>query len=257
MTLSQKFKLWVTLWAIVFFIIMFISLATADKKGIAEEKEVDYWRCVRTTDVEAEFIRHWTETAEKWCELLASENCPEFDCQYLKDIEEEEKGWYPWKLTADGDHQEMPEIESNTSHERFKEMANKYWLDASKIRQVEQYYWITEAVVLCITVSETSWWNRWAGWANIWSVGSNDRWDRPTYALMESWLEAIWKTLTNKYLWSIQTLWCLSNAWSCQQRDDNWKRYATSNYNWEANMKSCLSTIYWPINPATFNIRNR
>lgn len=165
--------------------------------------------------------------------------------------------WYPWKLTEDGDHQEMPEIESNTSHERFKEMANKYWLDASKIRQVEQYYWITEAIILCITVSETSWWNRWAGWANIWSVGSNDRWDRPTYALMESWLEAIWKTLTNKYLWNIQTLWCLSNAWSCQQRDDNWKRYATSNYNWEANMKSCLSAIYWPINPATFNIRNR
>lgn len=165
--------------------------------------------------------------------------------------------WYPWKLTEDGDHQEMPKIESNTSHERFKEMANKYWLDASKIRQVEQYYWLTEAVVLCITVSETSWWNRWAGWANIWSVGSNDRWDRPTYALMESWLEAIWKTLTNRYLWSIKTLGCLSNAWSCQSRDDNWKRYATSNYNWEANMKSCLSAIYWPIDPSTFNIRNR
>lgn len=167
------------------------------------------------------------------------------------------EGWYPWKLTEDGDHQEMPKIESNTSHERFKEMANKYWLDASKIRQVEQYYWLTEAVVLCITVSETSWWNRWAWGKNIWSVGSNDRWDRPTYALMESWLEAIWKTLTNRYLWSIKTLGCLSNAWSCQSRDDNWKRYATSDYNWEANMKSCLSAIYWPIDPATFNIRNR
>ena len=227
MSLSQKLKLAITLWAIIFFIIMFISLAT-NKEEIVEETETPVIVCP---------------------DILFNE--------YGTGCVEHINDWYPWKLTVDGDHQEMPKIESNTSHERFKEMANKYWLDASKIRQVEQYYWITEAVVLCITVSETSWWNRWAGWANIWSVGSNDRWDRPTYALMESWLEAIWKTLTNKYLWSIQTLWCLSNAWSCQQRDDNWKRYATSNYNWEANMKSCLSTIYWPINPATFNIRNR
>ena len=170
-----------------------------------------------------------------------------------EEIIEEERT--PWKLNASWDAQEMPEIEWNDSHEKFKNLATAYWLDASQIRAVENHYWITEWVILCITIAETSWWNRWAWWKNIWSVWSNDRWDRPTYALMESWLEDIWKTLTNRYLWKKQTLWCLSNAWSCKETNDNWKRYATSESHRENNMKSCLSTIYWNIDPANFSIR--
>ena len=161
----------------------------------------------------------------------------------------------PWKLNASWDAQEMPIVEWNDSHEKFKNLATAYWLDASQIRAVENHYWIKEWVILCITIAETSWWNRWAWWKNIWSVWSNDRWDRPTYALMESWLEDIWKTLNNRYLWKIQTLWCLSNAWSCQSRDDNWKRYATSDWNRERNMSNCLWVIYWKITPSTFTIR--
>lgn len=167
--------------------------------------------------------------------------------------------WTPWQLTEDGDHQEMPPISENISdsHERFKEMAAAYGLDASKIWMVEQYYWLTESLVLCVTVAETSWGNRWAWGKNIGSVGSNDRWDRPTYALMESWLEAIGKTLNNRYLGSIQTLGCLSNAGNCASRDDRWYRYATSDWNREKNMVACLSTIYGEIDPSTFNIRKR
>ena len=171
--------------------------------------------------------------------------------------EEEIAEWQPWDLTEDWDHQEMPDIDSSISdsHERFKAMAEAYWLDASMIWNVENHYWIREGVVLCITVAETSGWNRWAWWKNIWSVGSNDRWDRPTFALMESGLEAIWKTLTNQYLWSKKTLGCLSNAWSCVEPGDNWKRYATSEHSWQANMVACLSEIYWPVNASNFNIR--
>lgn len=161
----------------------------------------------------------------------------------------------PWKLNESWDAQEMPEIQWSDEHEKFKKLSEAYWLDASQIRAVENHYWIKEWVILCITVAETSWWNRGAWWKNIWSVWSNDRWDRPTFALMESWLEAIWKTLNNQYLWRIQTLWCLSNAWSCQSRDDKWYRYATSDSSRENNMKACLSTIYWSIDPANFSIR--
>ena len=165
--------------------------------------------------------------------------------------------WMPWTLNESWDAQLMPPISENISdsHERFKEMAAAYGLDASKIWQVENHYWLTEWLVLCVTVAETSWGNRWAWGKNIWSVGSNDRWDRPTYALMESWLEAIWKTLTNKYLGKIQTLGCLSNAWHCQDRDNSGYKYATSEGNREKNMTACLSTIYWKINPSTFIIR--
>lgn len=186
-----------------------------------------------------------------------SEICPtELFEKYERDcVNHLQDDWKPWKLSEDWTHQEMPTLTWNDSHERFKELATAYWLDASQIRAVENHYWIKEWVILCITVAETSWWNRWYWWKNIWSVWSNDRWDRPTYALMESWLEDIWKTLNNKYLWKIQTLWCLSNAWSCKSRDDNWKRYATSDWNRERNMTACLSTIYWQINASDFNIR--
>ena len=164
----------------------------------------------------------------------------------------------PWKLIEDDLwlHQEMPPIaEKETEHERFKEMAAAYNLDASDIWHVENFYWIREWVVLCITVAETSWWKRWAWWSNIWSVWSNDRWDRPKYALMEAWLEAIGRTLANQNLWRIQTLWCLSNWWSCQSWDDHWYRYATSDWSWERNMVACLSKIYGRIDAKTFSVR--
>ena len=160
----------------------------------------------------------------------------------------------PWMLNESWDAQVMPNIQASTEHEKFKKLAEAYWLDASMIWNVENHYWIKEGVVLCITIAETSWGKKWAWGKNIWSVWSNDRWDRPTYALMESGLEAIWKTLANRYLGSVQTLGCLSNAWSCQDRDNRGYRYATSNGNWERNMVCCLSTIYGKINPCTFSI---
>jgi hypothetical protein len=161
----------------------------------------------------------------------------------------------PWKLNEEWTAQEMPAITWDDSHTKFKNLAEAYWLDASQIYAVEDHYRIKEGVILCITVAETSGWNRGYAWKNIGSVGSNDRGDRPTYALMESWLEAIGKTLTNQYLWKKQTLWCLSNAWSCNESNDNGKRYATSTSSWENNMVACLSSIYGSINPSSFNIR--
>lgn len=170
--------------------------------------------------------------------------------------------WTPWTLTEDGDHQLMPPISENISdsHERFKEMAAAYGLDASMFRQVENHYGLTEWLTLCLVISETSWWHRGYGTSscnNVWNVWNNDRWDRVCYAFMETWLEKIWQTLTNSYLWKKQTLWCLSNAWHCTETYDNNKRYATSTSTREKNMTSCLSSIYWPIDPSTFNIRNR
>lgn len=174
--------------------------------------------------------------------------------RYTEPVEEDSERT-PWDLTEDWSHQEMPELTWNTSHERFKEMAYAYWLDPSLIYKVEDHYRIKEWVILCITIAETSWGNRWYWKQNIGSVWSNDRWDRPTYALMESWLEAIWRTLNNWYLGWHTTLGCLSNAGSCKEANDNGKRYATSTSSREANMVACLSEIYEPLNPETFNIR--
>ena len=216
------------------------------KQSVEQEKWftkycVEYDEQIMVLEAEIEDLKEWkaeSETETAWTAEV---------------IENRE----PWMLNESWDAQVMPEIVATEEHERFKELASAYWLDASTIWKVEQHYGLTESTILCVTVAETSWGKRGAGAKNIGSVGSNDRWNRPTYALMEAWLEDIGKTLTNRYLWSKQTLWCLSNAWHCTESWDNGKRYATSTSSREKNMVACLSQVYWPINPSTFNIRNR
>lgn len=229
---------------------------------ILNEKQIAKFKCLD------ELTYKQTIEQEKWL----TKYCVEYDEEIMKleeEIEnlkdrkvnlEEEVEREPWQLTEDGDHQEMPPIQATEEHERFKELAAAYWLDAGQIWEVENHYWLTEGVALCLMISETSGGKKGYGTADCNNVGNNwnnDRWDRVCYAFYETWLEKIWMTLNNKYLWSKQTLGCLSNAGSCKEPNDNWKRYATSEHNWEANMTACLSTIYGNINPSTFYIRNR
>jgi len=234
LTLSQKFKLWVTLWAIILFVIMFISLAT-NKEETQEPKETQ--ELIVCPDIL--FNEYGT-----WC------------VEHINDR-------YPWKLTADGDHQEMPEV-SWTSHEKFKELCRLYWLDASKIWELENKYNLREWVLLAILISETSGWYNWAyvnEWCyNLGNVGNRDNWDRVCFEWKWESIEQVAKTLNNKYLWHAITLWCLSNAWSCYWRDDTWHRYATSEWNWEKNMKAVLNAIYqeelWEeVDPSRFVVK--
>jgi len=226
-----------------------IFIKMMDQKGLIDQEEPKT-QCDALIEQELENIKLWIQTKEWFIGLVAWAWC-EYDWPFP------ETEWYPGKLTEDWTHQEMPELTWTTSHERFKEIAQAYWLDASMIWKVEERYRLTEWLVLCITIAETSWGNRWYAQSNPGNVWNNDRWDRVTYALLESWIEAIGKTLNNQYLWGHTTLWCLSNAGSCSEPNDNQKRYATSTKSREANMVACLSDIYEPINPSTFNIRNR
>lgn len=200
---------------------------------------VAYDERIMAVQEEIEKLREWRPAAS------------ETETAWTAEVQERE----PWMLNESWDAQVMPEIQASTEHEKFKEMCRAYGLDASTIWNVENHYWIKEGVILCITVAETSWGHRGYGKGNIWNVGNNDRWDRVTYAFMETWLEKIWQTLSNRYLWGVQTLGCLSNGGSCQDWDNRGYRYATSTSNWEKNMTACLSKIYWNVNPATFNIR--
>jgi hypothetical protein len=116
--------------------------------------------------------------------------------------------------------------------------------------------------VLCLIIAETSGWKSWYwknGCWNYWNVGNNDRWNRRCYSSEYEWLAAVGRALSNKYLWRIQTLWCLSNAGSCTWWEDFNSRYATSNWNWERTMLNCLNTVYadelWEIDPKRFNVR--
>lgn len=235
MELSKKFKMAISLWAIIFFVIMLISLWVQwQKKEIEPENTQEIIICP-----EMLFNEYGTGCVE-----------------HLND-------WYPWKLTASGDSQLMPELEEKTSHDRFKELCYKYWLNPSEIWEVENKYGIREWIILWILISETSWWKNWNYVSeecyNLWNVWNNDRWDRQCYTSKKESIYAIWRTLNNNLLWTTQTLGCLSKAWSCTRWENKGHIYASSDWNWERTMLNVLNAIYqdelWEIDPTRFNVR--
>ena len=171
--------------------------------------------------------------------------------------------WYPWKLTADWTQQEIPTVKW-TSHEKFKQLCQMYWLDASYIRELENKYNLREGVLLAILIAETSGWNNWEyvseGCYNLGNVGNTDSWNRVCFEGKEESIEQVAITLNNRMLGKTITLWCLSNAGSCQWRDDWGYRYATSNWNRERNVKAVMNMIYADdlgedVDPARFVVK--
>lgn len=195
----------------------------------------------------------WSEELELW------ESTIWMDVE--NDIEiTDNSDWYPGKLTEDGSMQQLPTLLTDNSHSRFKELCEAYGLDASMIYHLEDKYGLVEGILPAILIAETSGWFNgnyvWSGCYNLGNVWNNDRWNRICFNTKQESIEQVAQTLNNKYLWWIQTLWCLSNGWSCLQKYDTWYRYATSNGNWERNVVNVLEDIYMTdIDPVTFNFR--
>lgn len=220
------------------------------------DKEEKIPVCDYLIQQELDNIKAWIQDEDWFYHLIANAWC-EYDWELpVKEGQERE----PWQLTEDWTNQVMPTITWDNSHERFKSLANAYGLNPSAIREVENHYGITEGVILCITIAETSWgkfgageWNIW----NVWNTDSNPRGN--SYSNLWASLDAIGRTLTNRYLGKKQTLGCLSNRHHCEEVNDNWARYATSSPETsgarEPNMVACLSQIYGTVDPATFSIR--
>jgi len=178
-------------------------------------------------------------------------------------IETTEVEWYPWKLTADWSQQEIPLVEW-TSHEKFKQLCQRYGLDASYIRTLENKYNLREGILLAILIAETSWGHNWnyvnEGCYNLGNVGNTDSWQRVCFEWKEVSIEQVAITLNNRMLGKTITLWCLSDAGSCQWRDDWGYRYATSNWNRERNVKAVMNMIYADdlgedVDPARFVVK--
>lgn len=207
-----------------------------------------------------------TETTEvnEYNPMADQELCPvQLYEEYWWDCTEHLNDWYPWKLTADWTQQEIPVVEG-TSHEKFKQLCQLYWLDASLIRSLENKYNLREWILLAILIAETSWGNNWNyvdEWCyNLGNVGNTDSWQRVCFEWKEVSIEQVAITLNNRMLWKTITLWCLSNAGSCQWRDDWGYRYATSNWNRERNVKAVMNMIYADdlgedVDPARFVVK--
>lgn len=179
-----------------------------------------------------------------------------------EEVLEEEIQWQPWDLNQSWDAQEMPELTESESHQRFIELANKYNLPADLIWHTENYYGLKEWTILCIAITETSWWQKWywKEWCwNYGNVANNDRGNRRCFANQWAWLAAIWATLNNDMLKNNQTIACLHGAGNCIESNASGYRYATSkSWNWGRNMVGCFYAIYWElINQSTFNLHER
>ena len=231
-------------------------------QNTGDKVEEDKVWCAEAFEASAKMIRDWVSDAEYQWNIMKEEWwCSEIYKEDLYIIQEEQNGeWQPWQLTEDWTNQVMPPISGDDSHERFKSLSNAYGLNPSAIREVENHYGITEGVILCITIAETSGWKFGAGEWNIWNVWNTDSNPRGnSYSNLWASLDAIGRTLTNRYLWKKQTLGCLSNRHHCEEVNDNWARYATSSPETsgarEPNMVACLSQIYGTVDPSTFSIR--
>jgi hypothetical protein len=264
-----------------------ISNYNKSRVQIAEDtqtitKEVENRYCSEDIIVSNKLIRDWVATREEQCEILKENKCscdwlfptpnPMADqelcpvqlyAEYWRDCVNHMNDWYPGKLTADWQSQEIPVV-TWSSHDKFKELCELYWLDASLIWSLEEKYNLREWLLLAIVIAETSWWHNWAyvsEWCyNLGNVWNNDRGNRTCFAGKEESIEQIAITLNNRYLWKTLTLGCLSNAGSCQWWDDDWYRYATSNGNRERTITNVMNRIYsedlWaPIDPARFNVK--
>ena len=170
--------------------------------------------------------------------------------------------WKPWVLNSSWDAQEMPVLTEVESHQRFIELCEKYNLPADVIWHTENYYWLKEGTILCIAITETSWWTKWWGKEWCWNYGNvanNDRGNRRCFPNQWAWLAAIGQTLNNDNLKNNQTIACLHWAWNCIEPNATGKRYATSeSWNRWRNMVWCFYAIYGElINQSTFNLHDR
>ena len=168
--------------------------------------------------------------------------------------------WIPGQVNEEWTAQIIPEFEvTEESHQNFINFINKFNSNVKPwdVWNVEHFYWLKEWTIACIAFAETSMGTRWY-WPcnNIGNVWNNDRGNRHCYATVQGWLEAMWQTLNNQYLWSKITLGCLSNAGHCGEARDNGKRWASSTSSRENNVVNCLEAIYQQeVDPSTFNFR--
>jgi len=157
-----------------------------------------------------------------------------------------------WLVNKDGKSQSYITLIWDTPKARAEYLLSKYPAVAWHINTfIELWvkYKIDPYLVIAIAKADSSLGNELLTTNNIGNVGNNDRWDKVEFATIEHWIEAIYKTLNNKYLGNIYTVWYLScwgkiNLWlkDCFQ---NWEKvYATSDSSWNVNVINTLRNLY-------------
>lgn len=193
-------------------------------------------------------VNNWITLYEKCIEANQSQDLP-VDCT---EITITLKDSLKWKVNSNWQAQEIKELKSQWLYARMDELLSYYpvvsWHLDTFIKYWEQYK-INPAVVIAIAKADSSLGDQLSTANNIGNVGNNDRWDRVAFETLEKWIEAIYKTLNNRYLWEIYNIWYLSEGWrqalwwpSCKEKNEFC--YATSQENWNNNVINTLRLLY-------------
>jgi len=144
--------------------------------------------------------------------------------------------------------QEVPRLW--TAEDNVLLMLRRYWLANTYDHRVkmQEKYGVKMTVALCIAKADSSLGRELKTTNNIGNVANNDRWNRVHFSTIELWIEAIFKALTNKYIWKNTKIWELSNWWRKKlwlPKCWNWNYcYATSEDNWNNNILNCIDSLY-------------
>jgi len=137
-----------------------------------------------------------------------------------------------------------------TIEERSKEWLDHHWMwDTYPIWiEMEKKHKINHILPICVAWADSHLWKALATSYNLGNVGNNDRWDRVHMKSWEQWIEAIYKTLNNRYFSTINEVGRLSGEWRIKMKV-NWcvgrwdYCYATSTVVWDTNVRNCMSAI--------------
>jgi len=145
--------------------------------------------------------------------------------------------------------QEVPRLW--TAEDNVLLMLRRYWLAHTYDHRVkmQEKYGVKMTVALCIAKADSSLGRELKTTNNLGNVWNNDRWDRVHFDTIEKWIEAIFKTLTNRYQKRNNKIWELSNSWRAilwlKKCGEAWNYcYATSRDSWNNNVLNCLDSLY-------------
>lgn len=193
-------------------------------------------------------VNNWITLYEKCIEANQSQDLP-VDCT---EITITLKDSLKWKVNSNWQAQEIKPLTSKWLDARMEELLSMYpavsWHLDTFINLGKEYH-IKPEVVIAIAKADSSLWNELKTSNNIGNVGNNDRWDTLHFESIEKWIEAIYKTLNNKYLWDIYNIGYLSEWWrmvlwgkSCSLPNEFC--YATSTDNWNNNVINTLRLLH-------------
>lgn len=169
-----------------------------------------------------------------------------------------------WKVNSNWLSQEFKTLKAETKEDRMEELLDMYSTTKGTLDiwiSLWDTYGIDPALAIAIAKADSSLWDELKTTNNIGNVGNNDRWDTRSFKSIEEWIEAIYKTLSNQYLWDIYTVgylseWWRRNVWAQSCSVSGVYCYASSPENWNINVINTLKLIYndWMIDE-TYDFR--